>query len=563
LTSQFFSFKSNFYLAALISMGAAACTTQELRKNGVEVYIQTAVAEIHENEEPGSSTIVVGRNSADTPIQVRLVAEGEAKPEIDYIVEGATFENDKSLTVKMDKGQSSVELVVTAIDDVAAEAGETLRLKPEKSDQYSVNRKDNLAEIRIPQNDFIVTSTNDSGEGSLRQALLNANAIEGPDEIRFDSENGPFGPPQEIAIKSALPMITDDLTLDGFITKFLWQKAGVILSGADSHRILSVERGVSATIKNLTFTKGRARTGGGIINRGKLVVSGITFLNNNASKNGGAIANLGGDLWVINSTLTGNRAKRDGGGIANMKGTLTVTNSTLSENASRKGGAVFNRGSLVLNNTILANSDAQQDCFSANVTNSAGTHNIIEMNEGCPGVLFEKDPGLGSLNYYNGMTQTIPLDGLSLAMNSGDNASAVDENNVPLHWDQRGNGDPRFVAGITDIGAFEVQANPKLIVDTLDDSGPQGCSGMRGDCPLRAALRLAELNDKPDIITFDTQVFSKPQELVLEYPLDVPTTEILIDASNVAHVRVRLKDSGPVFESQTLETLETRGLEIE
>ncbi len=49
----------------------------------------------------------------------------------------------------------------------------------------------------------------------------------------------------------------------------------------------------------------------------------------------------------------------------------------------------------------------------------------------------------------------------------GDNGAAVDEHGEPLRWDQRGNGDPRFVAGITDVGAFERQAFALLVVDTI------------------------------------------------------------------------------------------------
>ena len=563
MNSQFFSFKSNFYLAALISMGVAACTSLELRKNGAEVYIRTAVAEIHESEEPGFSTIVVGRNNADEPIQVRLVAEGEAKPEIDYIVEGAIFENDKSLTVMMDKGQSSVELVVTAIDDVAAEAEETLRLKPERSDQYSINRKDNFVEIRIAQNDFIVTSINDSGEGSLRQAMLNANAIKGSDEIHFDADHGPFGPLQEIRIKTSLPVIKEDLTIDGYIPGFLWQKAGVVLSGGEKHRIFSVTRGINVAVKNLTLADGKARSGAGILNHGNLVVSGTTIMNSSASKSGGAIANLEGNLWVVNSTLSNNSAGKKGGGIVNKNGTLTVTNATFSENMAKNGGALFNDGSLTLNNSILANSNADKDCVSMSRSDLAGTHNIMESNDGCPGMLYSNDPRLGSLNYFNGMTQTIPLLGLSLAINAGDNASAVDENGLPLKWDQRGNGDPRVVAGYTDIGAFETQAFPTLVVDTINDDNQQACGGGRGDCPLRAAIRLAEANGKPDVITFDPRVFTESTVLVLQTPLAVPSTEMVIDANNVAPITIRVNGNGRVFETPIPDTLKIQGVEIE
>ena len=60
---------------------------------------------------------------------------------------------------------------------------------------------------------FTVSNTNDSGAGSLRQAMLNANASVGTfDTITF-SIPGPA--PFSIALQSALPVITDRVTIDG------------------------------------------------------------------------------------------------------------------------------------------------------------------------------------------------------------------------------------------------------------------------------------------------------------------------------------------------------------
>jgi hypothetical protein len=240
-----------------------------------------------------------------------------------------------------------------------------------------------------------------------------------------------------------------------------------------------------------------------------------------------------------------------------------VTNTTFSENSARKGGAVMNRGDFLLRNSILANSVSREDCLSSGTNDPASTHNIVEANGDCPGVLWEADPGLGRLDYFNGMTQTIAPAGRSLAVNSGDNASALDENGDALVWDQRGNGDPRFVAGITDIGAFEVQAFPKLVVDTLEDGGPQGCSGMRGDCPLRAAIRLASLDGKSIAVTFDATVFNEPRELVLNAPLSSPGSHVVVDASNTPGVQVRVLTGEPAFKASGLTNVELRDVELE
>ena len=59
---------------------------------------------------------------------------------------------------------------------------------------------------------FTVTNTDDSGAGSLRQAILDANANPGLDTIAFDI--GGVGH-QTIQPLSALPTITDPVIIDG------------------------------------------------------------------------------------------------------------------------------------------------------------------------------------------------------------------------------------------------------------------------------------------------------------------------------------------------------------
>ena len=60
---------------------------------------------------------------------------------------------------------------------------------------------------------FTVTNTNDSGAGSLRQAILNANAAPGADTVRFAV---PGDGVKTISPTSELPRITEALTVDGY-----------------------------------------------------------------------------------------------------------------------------------------------------------------------------------------------------------------------------------------------------------------------------------------------------------------------------------------------------------
>ncbi len=82
---------------------------------------------------------------------------------------------------------------------------------------------------------YIVSNLNDSGAGSLRQALTNANAAAGADTITF-SVSG------TITLASVLPDITDDVTIDGSGQK-------VTISGNDLYRVLVVTSGKVVTLE--------------------------------------------------------------------------------------------------------------------------------------------------------------------------------------------------------------------------------------------------------------------------------------------------------------------------
>ena len=89
-----------------------------------------------------------------------------------------------------------------------------------------------------------VTNTNDSGVGSLRQAILEANARPGADEITFAQLEG------TITLTSGQLAITDDLTIAGPGAKEL------AISGNDSSRVFDVEGSTtSVTITGLTVTQ--------------------------------------------------------------------------------------------------------------------------------------------------------------------------------------------------------------------------------------------------------------------------------------------------------------------
>ena len=67
-----------------------------------------------------------------------------------------------------------------------------------------------ILEQRIAPATFTVTTAADAGPGSLRQAILDANALPGPDDVVFQI---PGAAPQIIALQTPLPAITDAVSM--------------------------------------------------------------------------------------------------------------------------------------------------------------------------------------------------------------------------------------------------------------------------------------------------------------------------------------------------------------
>ncbi|MBM4091791.1 MAG: hypothetical protein FJ276_20545, partial [Planctomycetes bacterium] len=201
-----------------------------------------------------------------------------------------------------------------------------------------------------------VTTDADSGDGSLRWAISEANNAGGPDTIEFASELAD----QTITLTSGELHITDDLTINGLGADKL------TISGNSSNRIFLVDDGnpnttIMVSISGLSLENGSTSgQGGAILNKEDLTVEDSTLADNSAYS-GGGIFNWGRTLTVTNSTLADNSATL-GGGIYNNSSTLTVTNSTLADNSAYSGGGIFNNSStLTVTNSTLADNSATRN----------------------------------------------------------------------------------------------------------------------------------------------------------------------------------------------------------
>ena len=314
---------------------------------------------------------------------------------------------------------------------------------------------------------FTVSNFDDSGAGSLRQAITDANSGSGSDTVVFQS-----GLSGTIMLNSQLPTISDTagLTIDG-------ESADITVSGDDSVRVFEVGSGAGLSLKNLTVAEGAGGAGAGILNRGTLTVTNSTFSGNNApaTSAGGGIANLG-TLTVTNSTFSGNTAGDGGGIFTNSLQQLTVTNSTFSGNSAVfRGGGIFTSASpATLRNTIVANSPSGGTCDG---TITDGGYNLDDgttcgfstANNSQPST----NPLLGPLADNGGPTQTHALLTGSLAIDKGDSSIAT--------TDQRGESRPHDFANIpnatggdgSDVGAYEEQAPPNRPPVAVDDPNAQ------------------------------------------------------------------------------------------
>ncbi|HXI62728.1 MAG TPA: Calx-beta domain-containing protein, partial [Pyrinomonadaceae bacterium] len=132
---------------------------------------------------------------------------------------------------------------------------------------------------------FTVTNTNDSGAGSLRQAILNANANAGADLITF---NIPAAGVQTISVLSELPAITDPVTIDGYSQP--GASANTLASGDNAILLIELSGANAKGANGLLITGGGSTIKGLVINTfqsfGTSFVSGITL----SGKGGNVIA---------------------------------------------------------------------------------------------------------------------------------------------------------------------------------------------------------------------------------------------------------------------------------
>src|SRR5262249_45950677 len=150
----------------------------------------------------------------------------------------------------------------------------------------------------------------DTGAGSLRQAVQDANSAAGADVISFNA-----GLTGTLTLTSGQLHITDDLTIQGPGANAL------TISGNDASRIFLTDFDIDVDISGLTLTHGFGAPspgsdgyGGAILNDATLKLSNVTLTGNRADYGAGLWNSGFSTATLTNCTLTGNSAAAAGGG---------------------------------------------------------------------------------------------------------------------------------------------------------------------------------------------------------------------------------------------------------
>src|SRR6266403_1262344 len=251
-----------------------------------------------------------------------------------------------------------------------------------------------------PANTITVINTNDSGPGSLRQALVDAN----------DGDTINFAVTGTIALTSGELVIDKSITITGPGSDQL----AVGLHIPQYHfRVFHVMASPTVTIEGLRIGPSLFFYGCGILNdQATLTINNCAVTGNNGQTLGAGISN-GGTLTINNSRITGNGLDYQGTGVGiSSSGTLIINNSVISDNHSAKGqtngGGIASSGMLeITNSTIDGNSVGGPGGGISNAGVAIITSSTISGNSsggGYPGP--QTGPGFGG-GILNGGTLTI------------------------------------------------------------------------------------------------------------------------------------------------------------
>ena len=294
-----------------------------------------------------------------------------------------------------------------------------------------------------------VTTNADSGPGSLRQAVLDANKTPGEaDEIQIDAG-------VEVITLASEVNISDSLIIKG---------GGVTVKGSLT-RLFGVTRG-TVGFDRITFTGGKSFSGnGGAVNiegAAKADFVNCTFFDNDAGSRGGAVcvASTQPDATTfLDCTIAGNSAG-NGGGVAVVRGTASFSGTIVTGNTERgalpQGADIYSD----LSGTV-ANTGSYNIVGYTNVPGSFGSAQGNHTSVRSADVFGEKPLALTTVD----KVQVLKLSNLS----SNIARDLIPTGSVAFpDVDERGARRPQLLG--LDAGAFELSPVPVASIDLKGSS---------------------------------------------------------------------------------------------
>lgn len=335
-----------------------------------------------------------------------------------------------------------------------------------------------------------VTNKNNSGVGSLRQAIadaapsdtivfaagLNGAILLTASELFINKNLNIVGPGANVLRlemdlgdqRRVVHVAAGTVSISGLsITGGNFQPASNATKGGSG---LLVEAGATVTLNNMMIRKNELfyensgpPINGIVQNHGTLTVNNSSVTANLAYNSVGGIVNHG-ILTMTNTTIARNTVFVDSsgvGGIHNAGGPTTMLNCTISGNfgtAGNTGGVFAEAGTINIKNTIIADNFIDTGTASSSDVSGAFSsqgNNLIGNTTGGSGFiasdLQDVNPLLGVVANGGGTTYTVALLSGSPAINAGNDTGAP-------ATDQRGVARPQGTA--TDIGAYESGVKP-------------------------------------------------------------------------------------------------------
>lgn len=298
---------------------------------------------------------------------------------------------------------------------------------------------------------FTVTNSNDNGAGSLRQAILNANANAGLDTINFQISGGSK---QIISLQTALPAITDSVIIDATTQTGYAGTPLIELNGnpAGANAIGLDVRASNSTIKGFAI---RGFSSDGIDVSG----SNVTIVANYIGINTNGVANGNSGIGI----------KINNGANNTIGGTTAATRNVIAANS---GGGILITGSSAQGNLIEGNYIGVKPDGSTAAGNSSygimidgtATGNVIGAITAGAGNLIVNNSGAG-VAVNSGIKNAIR--GNSIFANTGQGIDLNNDNKqLSFHGPGAGTG-PNLNQNYPTLTAVNLTANSVTLTGTL------------------------------------------------------------------------------------------------